>query len=387
MFQKALRVLLIEDNPDDVLLLRDFLAKSPEQIEILHCERLAEALESLDNGQTEVDAVLLDLGLPDTQGLETFNQVRRQAPRIPIVVLTGMDDEELASQAVRAGAQDYLVKGKVNGQLLVRALYYAVERKKYEEALLRAQDELESRVQERTSELHLANETLTKLFNELSHAEQKVRRSLQGIINVVSMIIEARDPYTAGHQKAVTEIAGAVAHRMGLPEERIEGIRLAATVHDLGKISIPAEILAKPTRLSEIEMGIIRLHPQSGYEILKLVDFPWPIAQIVLQHHERIDGSGYPQGLTAADILLEAKIIGVADVVEAMCSHRPYRPALGIDKALQEILQNKGVLYDPHVVDACLQYFAEKRSGSLTNIAGRQEKLASLPPPPPPHRF
>ncbi len=381
MFQKALRVLLIEDNTDDALLLRHCLAKIPEQIEIHHCERLAEALEYLANGQADIDAVLMDLGLPDSKGIDTFNRVRGQAPRIPVVILSGMDDEQLAIQAVRAGAQDYLVKGEANAQLLVRALYYAVERMKYEEGLRRARDELEIRVRARTSELYLANETLTRLINELSHAEKEVRRSLQGIIDVVSMIIETRDPYTAGHQRGVADIAQAVAQRLRLPEERIEGIRLAATVHDLGKISIPAEILAKPTRLNDIEMSIIRIHPQSGYEILKLVDFPWPIAQIVLQHHERIDGSGYPQGLSAPDILLEAKIIGVADVMEAMCSHRPYRPAMGIDKALQEILQNKGILYDPDVVDACLQYFEEKRSGSLANIAGLQKKLEYLPPP------
>ena len=152
---------------------------------------------------------------------------------------------------------------------------------------------------------------------------------------------------------------------MGLPPERIEGIRLAATVHDLGKISIPAEILSKPSRLTEAEMSMIRIHPRSGYEILKKVEFPWPIAQIVLQHHERIDGSGYPQGLRGPDILLEAKILGVADVMDAMCSHRPYRAGIGIEKALAEISQNRGILYDPEVVDACLKYF--------------QEKLATLP--------
>ena len=189
--------------------------------------------------------------------------------------------------------------------------------------------------------------------------------SLQGIIQVISLIIETRDPYTAGHQRSVADLARAIALVMGLPPERIEGIRLAAIVHDLGKISIPAEILAKPSRLTEAEMSMIRIHPRSGYEILRRVEFPWPIAQIVLQHHERIDGSGYPQGLRGPDILLEAKILGVADVVDAMCSHRPYRPAIGIDKALAEISQNRGILYDPEVVDACLKYF--------------QEKLATLP--------
>jgi HD-GYP domain-containing protein (c-di-GMP phosphodiesterase class II) len=147
---------------------------------------------------------------------------------------------------------------------------------------------------------------------------------------------------------------------MKLPKDKIEGIRIASLVHDIGKISLPAEILNKPTKLSEMEYGLIKDHSQVGYDVLKSIEFSWPIAQIVLQHHERLDGSGYPQGLKGEDILLEAKIIGVADVVEAMSSHRPYRPAWGIDKALEEISKNKGILYDPKVVDACLKLFKRK---------------------------
>ena len=262
-------------------------------------------------------------------------------------------------QAVREGAQDYLVKGQVNGELLWRSLHYSVERMKIEEALRQARDELEVRVQERTAELATANAALKQMVTEVSAAGEQVRGALQGIIQVISLIIETRDPYTAGHQRGVADLAQAIARRMGLTEERIEGIRLAALVHDLGKISTPAEILAKPTRLTEVEMSMIRIHPRSGYEILKKVEFPWPIAQIVLQHHERIDGSGYPQGLCGPDILLEAKILAVADVMEAMCSHRPYRPALGIEKALAEIRRNRGILYDPMAVDACLAHFNE----------------------------
>ncbi len=156
---------------------------------------------------------------------------------------------------------------------------------------------LEVRVRERTSELATANAALKQMVTEVSAAGEQVREALQGIIQTISLIIETRDPYTAGHQRGVADLAQAIARRMGLTEERIEGIRLAALVHDLGKISTPAEILAKPTRLTEVEMSMIRIHPRSGYEILKRVEFPWPIAQIVLQHHERNNGSGYPQGL------------------------------------------------------------------------------------------
>jgi putative nucleotidyltransferase with HDIG domain len=174
------------------------------------------------------------------------------------------------------------------------------------------------------------------------------------------LTIESRDPYTAGHQQRVTQLVSALAQEMGLSEKEVEGVKMASLIHDIGKISIPAEILSKPGKLTEIEFSLVKTHAQAGYEILKDIEFPWPIAQIVLQHHERLDGSGYPLGLKDKKILLEAKIIGVADVVEAMASHRPYRPGLGIEKALEEISQKKGILYSPEVVDICIKLFTEK---------------------------
>ncbi|TXT35290.1 MAG: hypothetical protein FD135_5001 [Comamonadaceae bacterium] len=172
--------------------------------------------------------------------------------------------------------------------------------------------------------------------------------------------MEARDPYTAGHQRRVSELATRIAREMGLPDEQAIGIQLAAAIHDLGKIRIPAEILSKPGRLSSIEFQLMQTHAQAGYDILKDVAFPWPIATIILQHHERLDGSGYPQGLKEDQILLESKIVAVADVVEAMSSHRPYRPSLGIDMALDEIERNRGTHYAPEVVDVCIKLFREQ---------------------------
>ena len=183
---------------------------------------------------------------------------------------------------------------------------------------------------------------------------------MEGLIQTVAKIVETRDPYTAGHQKRVAALACAIAAEIGIPEDKIMGIRTAATVHDVGKIHIPAEILSKPGKLSSKEFALMEDHPQIGYEILKDIEFPWPVAQAVFQHHERIDGSGYPQGLSGEDILLEGRILGVADVVEAITSYRPYRPALGIHKALEEISKSRGILYDPKVVDACLSLFAKK---------------------------
>ncbi len=205
-------------------------------------------------------------------------------------------------------------------------------------------------------------------ITERKEAERERRvnaERLEGIlfqtIGAIASTVEARDPYTAGHQHRVADIAGAIAREMGLSAEHIHGLYLAATIHDLGKIRIPAEILSKPGGLSQIEYEMVKGHPQTGYDIVKHIEFPWPIAQMVLQHHERLDGSGYPQGLKGEQILLEAKILAVADVVEAMSSHRPYRASLGVETALTEISKNRGRLYDPAVVDNCINLLREKR--------------------------
>jgi putative nucleotidyltransferase with HDIG domain len=176
----------------------------------------------------------------------------------------------------------------------------------------------------------------------------------------MALTIEIRDPYTAGHQRRVSKLSCAIARELGMPEDQVEGIRVAGDIHDIGKIYVPAEILSKPGQITAIEYGIIKTHPQVGFDILKTIKFPWPVAQIVLQHHERLDGSGYPIGLKDGEILKEARILSVADIVEAMSSHRPYRPAQGIGKALEEIIQNKGVFYDSDVVDTCVKIFREK---------------------------
>ena len=199
-------------------------------------------------------------------------------------------------------------------------------------------------------------------ITEQKQAQNKLKKTMNAIIETISKIMDTRDPYTAGHQIRVSQLAVCIAQEMSLPPDKIESVRIASLLHDIGKIGIPSEILTKPTNLDAIEFSFIKKHPELGYTILKDIDFPYPIAQIVLQHHERNDGSGYPQGLKGKDILLEAKIIGVADVVEAMSSHRPYRAALGIDAALEEIIKNKGVLYDPGVVDVCVKLFKEKDS-------------------------
>jgi PAS domain S-box-containing protein len=196
--------------------------------------------------------------------------------------------------------------------------------------------------------------------DEIRRNLHSLRKAIEGSIELTALMVEAKDPYTAGHQRRVSILSCAIAKEMHLSEEQIEGTKIAGLIHDLGKISIPSEILSKPGRITHIEFSLIKNHPKIGYNILKTTKFPWPIKQIVLQHHERMDGSGYPSGLSGEKILIEARILGVADVVEAISFHRPYRPALGIDKALEEISKNRGILYDPKVVDACLNLFTKK---------------------------
>ena len=198
-----------------------------------------------------------------------------------------------------------------------------------------------------------------KIERKLKKTAERFRNGLEGTVQAMATIVETRDPYTAGHQQRVARLACAIARELGLSEEQINGIRMAGMVHDIGKIRIPTEILTYPGSVSNTELKIIKLHPVVGYDILKTIDFPWPVARMVQQHHERLDGSGYPFGLSGDDILIGAKIIAVADVVEAMASHRPYRAALGMTRALEEISKNRGILYDANSVDACLKLFNE----------------------------
>ena len=193
---------------------------------------------------------------------------------------------------------------------------------------------------------------------KLWESRENLRRALESTVRAIALMVETRDPYTAGHQRRVSDLARAIAQETGITPDGVDSIRIAGMIHDIGKISVPAEILSKPVRLTKIEINLIRIHPQAGFDILKDIEFPWAIGQIILQHHERMDGTGYPLGLRGDQVCFEARILAVADVVEAMASHRPYRPGLGLESALNEISANQGTLYDERVVEACLSVFA-----------------------------
>lgn len=313
------KVLMVEDNPGDARLVQLLLAEVGG-FDLTWKQDMHDAAQWL--AENRPDAVLLDLSLPDSQGMATIDAMRRVAPDLAVIVFTGLNDEAVGVAAVKRGCQDYLVKGQGDGQLIGRTITYAVERKAIE--------------------------------HERQQSAERMKRVLLQTVKAVSLTLEMRDPYTAGHQRRVAQLAAAIGERLGFDPDRLEGLHTGALIHDLGKINVPSDFLSRPGKLSDAAFGVIKSHPDVGAEIVDGIDFPWPVSQMIRQHHERLDGSGYPNGLRGDDIILEARILAVADVVEAISSHRPYRPSLGLDAALKEIQDRSGSHYDPAVVQACI---------------------------------
>jgi PAS domain S-box-containing protein/putative nucleotidyltransferase with HDIG domain len=274
----------------------------------------------------------------------------------PCVVNDTEDDPSYApwrSEALKRGFNSIAALPLVsNGEVMGSLDVYSGEKEAF------GPEEIEF-LMEAAGDITVALKSL-RLEKELETSLASMKKVLGETVEAIAYMSEMRDPYTAGHQRRVAKLASAVAREMGMAEEQVEGIRVSGFLHDVGKIVVPAEILSKPGRINEAELSLIRTHSSVGYEILKLLEFPWPVAKAVLQHHERRDGSGYPGGLTAEVLTVEAEILAVSDVVESMASRRPYREALGIDKALEEISEKKGTLYNPQVVDACLRLFRDK---------------------------
>jgi PAS domain S-box-containing protein/putative nucleotidyltransferase with HDIG domain len=447
--EKTLSVLVVDDDVPLSKTLADILRVKGYAPTTVGTGKAA--LEQLKRARPRV--AVIDLRLPDIDGLEVLQRIKKVSPDTECIVLTGYASESSAIEAINLGAYSYIRKPYDVEQLLL-TIQRAAERKAAEQALRVSEEQyrelvenaldiifttdLEGRITssnpaasrvyghtlEELRHLNVADivdaqylplllrkirpkshsarhtkpyellthsrdgssvwvEVSTRLVlkdgqpaavegiarditarkqaqDELQRSVERLRRTLEQTVYSLATAVETRDPYTAGHQRRVADLASAVAQELGLSEHQTRGVHMAGLIHDVGKIHIPAEILSKPTRLTEVEWNLVKTHPRVGHDILKSIEFPWPVAQIVLQHHERIDGSGYPEGLSGDDILPEARIVAVADVVEAMASHRPYRPARALEEALQEIEDHKGTLYETEAVDACLTVVAKK---------------------------
>ena len=275
--------------------------------------------------------VISDFRMPGMDGVEFLKQVKEISPDTVRIMLTGFADLHTSIKAVNEGQVFRFLTKPCPPEVLAKSIQQAI----------------------RFYEFVLAERELLGL--------QQWRQSLEQLVCALGKLVESRDPYTAGHQQRVAEISRAMAQQMGMDQDAVTSLYLAATVHDVGKVYVPFEFLSKPGTLSDLELDIIRRHPEVGHDILAPVDFKTPLSKMVLQHHERMDGSGYPQGLKGDAILMEARIIAVADVVEAMSSHRPYRPSRGIKKAVNEIEAGAGTRYDPLAVEACLRLFRENK--------------------------
>jgi putative two-component system response regulator len=378
-------ILIVDDEESILNAFKRILADEDYEIHTAH--NGLEGLNKLRAAQKPFSLIISDQRMPVMNGVQFFTQAKDIFPDAVRILLTGYADTEAIIDAInKGGVHLYFTKPWREEELLFHIkqslfkMELLVENKRLAELIKKQNNELldlnktlEERIKEKTSDLLARAE-------ELKASYEKSQTILDGTVKTMSKIVETRDPYTSGHEAQVAIISCKIAEEMRLPKEQIEAINIAATLHDIGKISVPSEILTKPGRLNKLEMEIIKTHCQVAYDILKTIEFPYPVAEIIFQHHERMNGSGYPRGLMGDGILLEARIIGTADVIDAMASHRPYRPALGVDVAIEEIVKYKGIIYDQSVVDACLKIYKtagkdgfaqEKNPGGVGVTAGK----------------
>lgn len=346
----AIRILFVDDEPDLRILIKQRFRKqiADGTYDFLFAGDGVEALELLrkcanqsfnpalleSDPLSEIhspglpEIVLTDINMPRLDGLALSESIREMYPAVVVVVISAYDDIGNIRKAMNHNVSDFIVK-----PIDFMELEITIEKS------------------------HNRHMEIIGYNRRLVESAAKLKRTLGQTLEVISLIGEIRDPYTAGHQKRVASLAKAIGRKLSLPPDQMEGIFVAATLHDIGKIYVPAEILSKPGRLSPIEYSLIKEHSRLGYEILKPIEFPWPVAEIVFQHHEHLDGSGYPSGLRGDSIRLEARVLTVADLVEAISSHRPYRVAMGNHIALDQLRMGAGTIFDPQIVDVCLSLF------------------------------
>ena len=404
-------ILIVEENPEQGEPLRGTLGAAGYAA--LVAGDGAQALAMAEAHRPA--AVVSDIKLPLMDGFQLCQAIRASdiLKSTPVILVTTLSDPNDVIKGLQAGADSFLTKPYDVNSLLsgIKSLVDSgstsshsagtsilrvvldgeshrlkVDNKRmvnllistYKNAVLQNRElaatqnalavlnrELEQKAEEKSTELAAEVKKNADfemhLENERRMNAERLQETFLSTIGAIGLAVEKRDLHTSGHQRRAGKLAAAMATEMGMAPARIEGLRVSGLVYDLGKIAVPSDILNRARALNKSELALVKVHPEAGYEILQGIDFPWPVAQIVLQHHERLDGSGYPAGLKGEAILLEARILGVADVVEAMSSHRPHRPALGIDAALGEIAQHRGARYDPDAADACIRLFREKK--------------------------
>lgn len=327
-------VLVVDDNPTNIDLLVNTLKNEYRLGVSINGPRTLDYVS-----RQKPDIILLDIMMPGMNGFEVCSLLKAdpETRDIPIIFITAVDDVSRKIKGFELGAVDYITKPFLAEEVRERVRTH-LALKSMREQLEDRNINLEQKIREKTVELE---------------------KMLEATIATITLMAETRDPYTSGHQRRVADLACAIARHMGFSKDQIRAVELAGILHDIGKIRVPTSVMNRPGRLLDAERELLKIHPEVGYELLKTIPFPLPVADIVHQHHERMDGSGYPLGLKGDQILLEARVLAVADVTEAQSSYRPYRPALGIDVALKEISKNSGKLYDPQVVEACLTLFRE----------------------------
>lgn len=350
-----MHVLVVDDDSRNRYLLQTVFGAAGHRV--TEAEEGASALNAARNDPPDV--IITDILMPGMDGYALCREWRAHPvlASIPFVFFTAnyteLEDSQLAANL---GADLYLTKPRDPGVLLLD-VESLVDRVHQGDPVAQPGGESDEGTL-REHNVRLLHK-MEQQLDELREANTRLYEMINGTVGAIAKLVEARDPYTAGHQERVSKLAFAIAAEMGMPEDDCEGIRVAGVIHDIGKVYVPSGILTRPGRLSEPEFAIIKMHPDIAYDVLSEIEFPWPIAEYVHQHHERLDGSGYPNALPAEEILPGSRVLMVADVVEAMTNHRPYKPAVGISAALEEIEQNSGHLYDAEVTAACCRLFRE----------------------------
>ncbi len=336
------KILIVDDENSIRITFSKFLTNEGHNVKI--AENVEKALKIVKHDK--FDMIITDIIMPRESGMILLKKVHEIDSEISVIVITGEPSVETVTESLRYHVDDYLQK-PINKVKLINTVNKALRNKQ----ILDEKNYLEKENKKYRTELE--NLVLKRTI--------KLQEIMKGTIEAISAMIEIRDPYTAGHDKRMGNLSVKISKKMGLDKETLDGINIAGRLHDIGKISVPAEILSKPGKLTKLEFDIIKTHAECSYNILKNIEFPWPVADIVYKHHERLDGSGYPRGLTSADLGISERILMVADVIEAMLSHRPYRPALGMDVVINELEKNSGIKYDEKVVATALSIITKDK--------------------------